>query len=353
MVALSREEREQLVLDLYFNQNKTYRQIAEEARMSPRDIGQVINKASKEKDRQQHKSLSTQAYDLFSKGKTPVEVAIMLNIRESEVVQYHQEYCRLIGQDSINQIYQEIKDDIWYFVSLYRSAKSAGMAIPNVINVLSIANNNLPSVQHKYDQLQRQIDVLEVHKKSSAKDFQNITDQMVAMGKRLESIQLECQNETTRMHNLYQKRMKLEALVREFENNNEGYNKIRKAAEDKVRGLLSDKKELLKRALFCLTESMRANPDGFTSLIYYNDNNNTSTATSIMAEYYNRQYYSSSFTYGGQQQQPHHYLTKDSFMKDYKDLILNEAERFLTSLENQIADEAVDENVSRTSTAAS
>jgi DNA-directed RNA polymerase specialized sigma subunit len=61
-LALSRKEKEELVLDLYFNQNKNYRQIAQEARMSHHDIGEIINKASKEKERQQYRSLSTQAY---------------------------------------------------------------------------------------------------------------------------------------------------------------------------------------------------------------------------------------------------------------------------------------------------
>ena len=65
MMALSRQEREELVLELYFNQNKNYRQIAEEARICPRDIGKIVNKASKEKERQQDRSLSTHAYELF------------------------------------------------------------------------------------------------------------------------------------------------------------------------------------------------------------------------------------------------------------------------------------------------
>ena len=47
-LALSRKEKEELVLDLYFNQNKNYRQITQEARMSPRDIEEIVNKASKE-----------------------------------------------------------------------------------------------------------------------------------------------------------------------------------------------------------------------------------------------------------------------------------------------------------------
>ena len=53
---LTRKEREELVLDLYFNQNKTMREIAKIARMSPRDIKPIIDKAINEKERTQHKS---------------------------------------------------------------------------------------------------------------------------------------------------------------------------------------------------------------------------------------------------------------------------------------------------------
>jgi Mor family transcriptional regulator len=44
----TRQERERLVLDLY-NQGKTIREIAKEARMSFRDIGVILNKTLKEK----------------------------------------------------------------------------------------------------------------------------------------------------------------------------------------------------------------------------------------------------------------------------------------------------------------
>jgi transposase len=47
-MVLTRQERERLVLELY-NQGKTIRKIAKEARMSFRDIGVILNKAVKEK----------------------------------------------------------------------------------------------------------------------------------------------------------------------------------------------------------------------------------------------------------------------------------------------------------------
>ena len=48
MTILTRQERERLVIDLY-NQGKTYREISKEARISPRDIGVILNKVMEEK----------------------------------------------------------------------------------------------------------------------------------------------------------------------------------------------------------------------------------------------------------------------------------------------------------------
>jgi transposase len=104
----TRQERERLVLDLY-NQGKTIREIAKEARMSFRDIGVILNKAVEEKkteeikqqdnvdskknqNQEQQLSLSAQAYKLFSDRKTPLEVAISLNLRESEATKFYREY---------------------------------------------------------------------------------------------------------------------------------------------------------------------------------------------------------------------------------------------------------------------
>jgi transposase len=86
-MSITRQERERAVLDLYYNQRKSVREIAKEARMSFRDIGVILNKACEDKEaeqgkeQQQHRAeksqvqlaLSTQAYKLFSDGKTPIE----------------------------------------------------------------------------------------------------------------------------------------------------------------------------------------------------------------------------------------------------------------------------------------
>ena len=83
MTILTRQERERLVLDLYYNQGKPYREISKEARISPRDIGVILNKVIEQKkteglkeqqdnddaekiQEQQHLSLAAQVYKLAS-----------------------------------------------------------------------------------------------------------------------------------------------------------------------------------------------------------------------------------------------------------------------------------------------
>jgi transposase len=169
MTILTRQEKERLVLELYYNQGKTYREIAKEARISPRDIGVILNKAVEEKktegskgeeqdnidseknqEQQRHLSLAPQAYKLFSDRKTPLEVAIELNLGESEATKFYREYWRLKQLHNLNMVYEEVKGDIEPFLRLYRLSKAAGMSARHVTNLLKIANTDLPDIQRRY-----------------------------------------------------------------------------------------------------------------------------------------------------------------------------------------------------------
>jgi DNA-binding NarL/FixJ family response regulator len=64
MMALARQDKEKLVLELY-SQGKTCRQIAEEARICPRDIKTILDRVVKERESKESISVSSQAYKLF------------------------------------------------------------------------------------------------------------------------------------------------------------------------------------------------------------------------------------------------------------------------------------------------
>jgi DNA-directed RNA polymerase specialized sigma subunit len=56
-MSMTRQERERAVLDLYYNQRKSIREIAKEARISFRDIGAILNRQVK--IRKQNKGKNT------------------------------------------------------------------------------------------------------------------------------------------------------------------------------------------------------------------------------------------------------------------------------------------------------
>ena len=107
MTILTIQERERLVLELYYNQGKTYREISKEARISPRDIGVILNKvveqkmteglkeqdninSKKNQTQKQHLSLSAQAYKLFSDRKDCIRSSYCIKpqrVRSKQILQ--------------------------------------------------------------------------------------------------------------------------------------------------------------------------------------------------------------------------------------------------------------------------
>jgi transposase len=300
-MVLSRQQRERLVLDLY-NQGKNTREIAEEARMSFSAIGAILKKAEKEnetsKERTEKMSQAAQAYKLFSEGKSPVDVAITLNLRQADVTELYNEYWNLKNLHELNQVYEEIKGDIHSFVKLYKLAKAVGMNTQHVGKLLAIANNHLPSVEYRYQELKREVNFLEVGKKNSARIFQKSSEELAYLHNVLDSYRSSCEEERKQMGELYQQMTRLEALVDDFQNNSEECIKITRAVEEKVLSVLSNVKVLLRCAILSITESIRNNPERFRSLFY-------NMLPSIIDCYDSngQQDYAVSYMYGPDQQQ--------------------------------------------------
>ena len=108
MIGLTRQEKENLVLDLYYNEGKTYAEIAKEARISLRDIGPILKKSGSD----QSLSNSSQAYQLFSEGKSPIQVAIKLGLKEPEVHELYKQYWNLQQLYGLHQVHEHTKEDI-------------------------------------------------------------------------------------------------------------------------------------------------------------------------------------------------------------------------------------------------
>jgi transposase len=287
MTILTRQERERLVLELYYNQGKTYREIAKAARISPRDIGIILNKVIEEKvegskeeqgninsknhnqENKQHLSISAQAYKLFSDRKTPLEVAIALNLRESEATRFYKEYWKLKQLHNLNTVYEETKGDIEPFLRLYKLSKVKGIGIKHVVNLLTFANEDLPALEKRFKRLRNDINALQFQKRIDERNLYQLNNQIASTTRLLNSYRISCIKERSEIENLYIEKARIENLVTQFKNNNEEYlNKIKQAAYEEVKSLLTDSKLLLKFATFSVIESLRTNPELYNFISY-------------------------------------------------------------------------------------
>ncbi len=147
------EERKKRVIDLYFNQHKTYAEIAEIEKMSPRDIHAIIKEEEVRRQKYKQQELSSKANKLFSKGKTTVEVANILNLPTTKVSKLYREYWHLKGLHKLEFIYTKTNGKIWIFLKLYKELiKKRHMSIEQVVNVVEIAVNKLPYMENLYGQ---------------------------------------------------------------------------------------------------------------------------------------------------------------------------------------------------------
>jgi Fe-S-cluster formation regulator IscX/YfhJ len=96
-----------------------------------------------------------------------------------------------------------------------------------------------------------------------------LSDQISDLRNTSDSCRLSCEEEKRQMAELHRKKVKLEAFVNDFQDSNEEYFKVIKSVIDKVLGVLSDKKILLRYALLSITESIRNDPERYR-LIFYN-----------------------------------------------------------------------------------
>ena len=346
---LTRQEREQAVLDLY-NQGKTIREIAKELRMSFRDIGAILKKEEKENERQKRQlenniassgsdndqrdsSSSTQAYKLFSQAKTPVEVAIELGLDEKQVTKYYREYWKLKGLHKLTIVYEEIKNDIGYFLKLHRLAKASGMNTDSVVNLLSIANNDLHAFEDKYKKQQQNMNHLESKELDASITLVDLKSQIQNANQVLYSCRLSCQKEVRKMFQLHRQNIRLNALLRQFKNSDENYLKIRYAAKQAAESVLSDSRQLLKFAVLSLIESLRADPIKFNFIIHGMPSPLTMSKSKIIDhEESSCKYHVKTFSY---------YSNQNSYAETLTDLIANEATNLYEKMVNDFANQTM------------
>ena len=112
--------------------------------MSFSDIGGIIREYNEQEEKESLKedtmiiSEETKAIDLFSQGKSPIDVKVILNISTNEVEAYYQDYWKLVGLHDLYKYYKtEIKNDLPYFLKLYTKVRELRLRNDQVAQALN------------------------------------------------------------------------------------------------------------------------------------------------------------------------------------------------------------------------
>jgi predicted RNase H-like nuclease (RuvC/YqgF family) len=194
------------------------------------------------------------------------------------------------------------------------------MDVKQIVNLLAIANDDLPAIEERFKRLRNDISALQFQKRIDERNLYQLNNQIASTTKLLTSYRISSIRERKEIENLHNEKSRLEAVVTQFKNNNEEYLKIKKTAEEKVKDVLTNGKLILKFATFSVIESLRMNPKLYNFVIHDNSNN-----TNII---YGSNY--PSLMLSGLQQH------QQSFNDSYTALILKEAEKLYNKLTTQL-----------------
>jgi hypothetical protein len=250
------------IIDLYFNQHKTIREVCKILGKSSRYAVPIIkeHRLRLADNPEQEKDLTeVRAYRLFVEGKSPMEVATKLNLSGSTVQQYYIQYWKLENMYELNEIYNEIKDNMGHFVELVRLAKKEHLTPEEVIGLINMSNDIQDlKIQHK----QLNVGIVELESKLYANkdELKRLKYQITEATNLIEIKSENIERKSQILTELISQKQKLEQYM-EYIKSSQDYKEIEQIAANKVTELLSDNKQLLDYAFISVVTVLRSNSD--------------------------------------------------------------------------------------------
>jgi hypothetical protein len=179
-MVLSRSEKEQRIIEMY-EAGCTIREIAKDVHMSFSPIGNIIRKVTGESSRDNNSkptsSKETEAFKIFKKCKTPVEVAILLNASSDETEDLYLGYLRLKNLHNLVLIYKELRNNLPSFVRLYKILRSAGIREEEAVELIKDAKQ-IPFLRNTFLDLTNANTNLEEQQKRMLSELSSIQDEV-------------------------------------------------------------------------------------------------------------------------------------------------------------------------------
>ena len=257
IVLLTNDQKETIVIEM-LKARKPIREIAKASQKSFSDIGEIKRRVSGESaSYKKKKKLSkvSKSLELFSKNKTPIEVAIELDLDPKDIEKIHLNYLGLTGLSQLVNIHQELGNHLLDFISFYWSIKEGGADNKNIKEILDIATR-APKLNFEIKRLQNERKNLEIQIEQKKQNLQYLDNQIDGATNILSTEYSNMENLRNEANNLRIQLQNLKKLIKDIENEDE-HKKLEKKVEDILLKIIDDKSVNLPLLLVAVLEALR------------------------------------------------------------------------------------------------
>jgi len=274
---LTVKEKEKYVLKLR-EEGKTYRDIAHELLMSPREISKILKKANGEMDEKERKktilSKTAQALQLFKKGKSPTEVAIKLDLSPQEDNSLYTNYLPLNNLHHFVETFKEFDNDsLQDFINYCQFIKENGIDKKEIVEAIKISND-YPKIKEEYHTISDQLPDLQRQRDFYISDNKFLIYKNCELTNEHDSLvlKIKSQNRTLQLtENELNKKIELLDSIK----NSEEYANLKNQIEQQLNDFLNRKKEFFKLAVTTILDIIKEDPEKdllINNILYPNEN---------------------------------------------------------------------------------
>jgi DNA-binding CsgD family transcriptional regulator len=260
---LTVKEKEQYVLKLR-EDGKTYRDIAHELRISPREISNILKRANGEMEAKERKKIvlskTAHSLQLFKKGKSPTDVAIKLDLSPQEANSLYHNYLYLNNLHHFVETFKEFDNEsLQDFIDYYYFMKENRIIKEQIVEAIKISND-YPKIKEEYQEISDQLPNLQKERNFYISDNEFLKNKNCELNNECNSLLLknETQNKLLELtENDLNKKIELLKNIK----NSEEYALLTNRIEEQVNDFLNQKKELFKLAVMTILKIIKEDPD--------------------------------------------------------------------------------------------
>jgi hypothetical protein len=158
-----------------YHHGYTYDQIAKELHVAPNHIASVIKGKKMRADKEKRDKQNARVLQLFSQGKSPLEVCIKLAISADEAFCMHNDYLELTDRYNLVEIHEELGKYLTSLIDLYKTMKNAGIPRGDIIE-LSKDYFTIPNVRNDLRNLLDDVRRQEDKREQCISDWQKLNN---------------------------------------------------------------------------------------------------------------------------------------------------------------------------------